>query len=411
MSAQEQASTPFARGETIQKFLEVEQAAPLLNRAANFITHQVDQPNHFVEKVAHWPSLLTDTPPAPSDEAKAKVEVHTDTRRLFRLDSVRTFATEEYRTVLSALLERIVVEALLGEYHQSLSLFSGLLLLSFEQDQVLNIVHHLNSHPKYIPGYWRNEAVAFATDAYVCQHLITEHLPEVGGLLVEHGILPETYMQKWFVGLCINVLPFKFLYQYIEAFLTHGHIFLMRFGLSFMANMKETLLACGADQSRMLAWLRLDPDICTIDEALIQKILDEATAEHYPLENLDMKALRDSCFEKHLRKRMEQAAEFKRKQQEEKEKEGEDDEEEEFGCQGAAPGDDECDNEPTIFIWNPNDALIVCKSCQKLERFRGYRPVVPPDLYQFCQRPDAAKKLKDARAIRDLSSGVAALST
>ena len=37
----------------------------------------------------------------------------------------------------------------------------------------------LNGNPKYIPGYWTTEAIAFATDAYVFLPLLEAHEPEV----------------------------------------------------------------------------------------------------------------------------------------------------------------------------------------------------------------------------------------
>jgi len=77
----------------------------------------------------------------------------------------------------------------------------------------------IHSDKKYIPGYWHAEAISFAIDANVFDYILMENYPEIGKFLANNFILPETYCQKWFSGLCIHVLNFKLLMKFILRFL------------------------------------------------------------------------------------------------------------------------------------------------------------------------------------------------
>ena len=73
-----------------------------------------------------------------------------------------------------------------------------------------------------IRSFWHHEPIAFATDAYVFDHLLSRHLPDVHSRLASAALFPETYCQKWFVGLCVHVLPFSALLDFFDAFFKHG---------------------------------------------------------------------------------------------------------------------------------------------------------------------------------------------
>lgn len=65
----------------------------------------------------------------------------------------------------------------------------------------------------------------------VYERLALQFFPEVAQHLRKAGVVPEAYTQKWFCGLCIQVLPYKALFDYFDAFFELGHIFLFQFAV------------------------------------------------------------------------------------------------------------------------------------------------------------------------------------
>jgi hypothetical protein len=97
--------------------------------------------------------------------------------------------------------------------------------------------------------------------------------PEIAKHLVSNTIFPETYCQKWFVGLCLHVMPFENLFEFLEKFFFHGAIFLYRFALSLMEHISVPLLETN-DPVKIFALLRLDPKVIEPDFAAIIKGAD-----------------------------------------------------------------------------------------------------------------------------------------
>ena len=52
--------------------------------------------------------------------------------------------------------------------------------------------------------------------------LAEEREPEVAALLQQACLVPEAYASKWLIGLCVHVLPFRALFDYVEASLELG---------------------------------------------------------------------------------------------------------------------------------------------------------------------------------------------
>ena len=97
---------------------------------------------------------------------------------------------------------------------------------------------------------------------------------QVGALLQSACVVPEAYASKWFIGLCVHVLPFEALFDFVEArpptrkpvpcycaamrgarrpilgmrtlqaFLTEGFVFLFKFSLALIEKTSDKLLAC-----------------------------------------------------------------------------------------------------------------------------------------------------------------------
>jgi hypothetical protein len=96
-------------------------------------------------------------------------------------------------------------------------------------------------------------------DAMVYGRLIEERFPKVAALLQQACIVPEAYASKWFIGLCVHVLPFEALVTYVEAFLTEGYLFLFKFSIALVAAIAPKLLTLQPTQVNIiLEMLRLD---------------------------------------------------------------------------------------------------------------------------------------------------------
>jgi hypothetical protein len=222
--------------------------------------------------------------------------------RIFIRDSERAFRATTRRDVMMRVLT--IFQDRTGDYHQGFGLFTAFLLLSMSPAEVLAASEVLSTDAKYVPEVWRAESVACATDGYVFADLLKQKCPDVWGLCDKLFLMPETYVQKWFCGMCVHVLPFSALFPFVEGFIEHGFTFLFRFGLSLVSVLREPLLA-STNNGEAYAILRLEhatPDTCN-------SILESKNLEQYgDLSNYDFVAKRVELYDLHLRARMESAA-------------------------------------------------------------------------------------------------------
>ena len=86
-----------------------------------------------------------------------------DHERIIRLDAERTFLGSAQRTTLMNVLSFLRND--FCSYHQAMSYVAGFLLLAHTSSKVMEIMRQL--HHTVLVGYWTEEPVAFAIDAYV----------------------------------------------------------------------------------------------------------------------------------------------------------------------------------------------------------------------------------------------------
>jgi len=130
------------------------------------------------------------------------------------------------------------------------------------QDAALKTLLHVGSDEKYVPGYWKAFPEAYKRDSSVYERLLEARLPEVAAKLQRSGVVAEAYVSKWFVGNCVHVLPFRALFDFYEAFLERGYVFLFQFALSLCDTLAEQLLAADdTDVAGLFALLRLDRSV------------------------------------------------------------------------------------------------------------------------------------------------------
>ena len=240
------------------------ECAPILNRCAGFLgpAHS-PQTAAALARAAGWPALCGADVGAPLPAVAPVPEA-----RILAADAERTFKTAAVRARMVALLTAVAD----GDYHQGLGYVAAFLALLLPRPAAAAVLARLGRSPQHAAGYWRAKPEAFARDAMVFERLLAERRPAVAAALRKAGVVPEAYAQKWLVGLCVHVLPFRHLAGFVERFLRHGVAFVLRFGLALAEALEGPLLAAGRDAARLLALLRLDvalfPDAGAPDAAL-----------------------------------------------------------------------------------------------------------------------------------------------
>ena len=235
-------------------FWSKEGGAPLLRRNGGFLTAGSGVAAELRARISKWPALCgADASAAESGEGCEDEAA----LRIFLRDAERTFMDEGHRTRMIALLKRVWPEN--RDYHQGLGYVSSLLMLLFDADTTARILLRLTREERYTPGYWRAAPEPYVRDAMVYARLVAERYPAVDALLTSACVVPEAYASKWFIGLCVHVLPYAALFDFVEAFLAEGHIFLFKFALALVGATSEKLLACKpTDVNLIFEILRLD---------------------------------------------------------------------------------------------------------------------------------------------------------
>ena len=264
-------------------FWQKEAGAPLLRRNAGFLT-RAGIPDELRRRFATWPALC-----GVSSGAAVAAGVCDDEAafRIFLRDAERTFQDEGHRQAFMDLLKRVWPEN--RDYHQGLGYVCSLLMLVFDSATTQAMLLQLTRAPKYTPGYWRAAPEPYVRDAMVYARLLQEREPKVAKLLHAACIVPEAYASKWFIGLCVHVLPFQALpmampptptsspdpspthdpspnpnpgpslnpnphphphpspgpeqalFDFVEGFLKEGYLFLFKFSLAIVAATKAPL--------------------------------------------------------------------------------------------------------------------------------------------------------------------------
>jgi hypothetical protein len=232
--------------------------------------------------------------------------------RIFVADADRTFRAPATRARFVALLSHLSDR--FGDYHQGLSYVASFLLLTqgkdgagegADFDRVAALIEALNDSDFYLADYWAAEAVRFATDAHVFAALLKTADPELSEHLGKACLSPDTYCQKWFVGLCVHVLPFRSLFPFADAFFARGIEFLFAFALALCRTLRDRLLAAKGP-GELLALLRLDkaafagggPEKSAAEfESVCAEIVAAAVAAPAPADHAAIRGMRKTSYE------------------------------------------------------------------------------------------------------------------
>lgn len=164
----------------------------------------------------------------------------------------------------------------------------------------------LNDHPEFLPGYWRGEATSCAVDGYVCFGLLK---PDLRAHLHKIGLLPETFVQKWFAGLCIHHLPFHVLFLFLDRFFIRGNSYLFQFFLAFFEEFEKDFFSASNPEANML--IRLAGGEHPPAEMRLLRVVERATEDRFleRINALDLHRLRCAAFADNLSVRLQRANE------------------------------------------------------------------------------------------------------
>eukprot|EP01111_Echinosteliopsis_oligospora_P019484 TRINITY_DN945_c0_g1_i2.p1 TRINITY_DN945_c0_g1~~TRINITY_DN945_c0_g1_i2.p1 ORF type:complete len:399 (-),score=109.16 TRINITY_DN945_c0_g1_i2:45-1241(-) len=280
-------------------FWQTEKDAPLLTLNKGYLEAQGDD---IFTRVASWPGK------AGLDTSSSSIKlIHVDKPdRILIADAERTFKSQQHRDDFVKLTAHL--HSSFNDYAQGLGYVSSFLSLTMNTTDEINLLTLLNSSPKYVPGYWKHEAIKFATDAFVFLDLLKIYHPEIAAHFQKNTIDPGTFCQKWFVGLCVHVLPFEYLFTYYERFLEDGFVFLMKFGLSLVSNLRDSILKINNNPSHIFGLLRLDPKFIPHNDSFkifLDKVFNDV--KNYNLSEINWETMRQQAYDNNLKKRMESA--------------------------------------------------------------------------------------------------------
>jgi len=221
--------------------------------------------------------------------------------RIFRADAKRTFRSESNQNLMVKLLS--FSHTKFGDYQQSMGYVAGLLLIFFDPATVFKVLTVLNDHPKFLPGYWRGEATACAVDGYVCLKLLRPHIRDK---MMGLGLLPETFVQKWFAGICIHHLPYHLLFPFLDNFFKQGNRYLFQFFLAFFDEFEAEVMGARSNPE-VNSLIRFE----TAPEPRLQRVVEAALEAKYVeiVGSIDFHKCRSEAFEANLSRRLQGANE------------------------------------------------------------------------------------------------------
>lgn len=283
----------------LSDFWELERDASLLNLNYGYLESNTEQALDFGKR---WSLHLNTNKhiPLPSRRKSPAPILHRDVER--------TFVSQLNRSKLLRVLHTL--SEYFNDYHQGLSYVAGLMLLVLDEESTVRILVELDSNPNYVQGYWRHEAVQFATDSYVFAAMMKHFLPAIDDHLHWRSIFPETYCQKWFVGFFVHVFPFQQLFSYFTTFCRHGYQYLFQIALSLLQQLQHVILECD-DVASVYGLLRFDfqqlKKVGVVQQKedffkLSQSILDHA--DDFDLSLFNIPHLRQQQYQQHIASRI-----------------------------------------------------------------------------------------------------------
>ena len=249
------------------QFWHDENDSPLLARNFNFVDK--DNLDELIKRVESWADLCTGFQDIALKDNQHELCKDEQFLRIFRKDAERTYVPkhdpEQHKRTLERhdmhiyILRTVVSEV--NDYHQGMGYIAAFLGLFLEAKVVSKFMLALHRETKYSKGYFSATPQRFVADAHVLNRIIAQRRPTLHAHLAKHGVLPEMYATKWFVGLGLHVLPYASLFDFYELFFQHGYAYLFRFGIAYVEKFEDKLLAA-KDTSGIMTILRAEDPRC-----------------------------------------------------------------------------------------------------------------------------------------------------
>ena len=277
---------------------EVIDRAPLFNLDGGFLEKNRDE---VATRIKRWLDGTKFYQTPVSYVAMSDVDEHY--ARVIIKDAERTFFHAEHRKKFSMFLYAMFYE--FREYGQAMSYLAGLCLLVLTEAETAAVLRKVRK--EYIPGHWAAEAVGFATSAWVVEFFMKKLYPDVAAHFHKLNFWPDTYLQKILSGLCVHVLDFKYLFDFLDLFMKSGFEFLIRFCLGIVDVFQEKLLTKNATKmNELYEIMRLDKR--EVDPSLIPKIFARAADITLGPDAHSLDLIRSNVYDEKLARRMQRAA-------------------------------------------------------------------------------------------------------
>lgn len=234
------------------------------------------------------------------------VEIDDEDEEVIRViikDADRTFFHPDHRAKLVAFLNAMYHE--FNAYGQAMSYLAGLCMLVLTEEDTAAIIRFVST--EYIKGHWAAEAVGFATSAWVVEYFMKKTFPDVAKHLDELKFWPDTYLQKILTGLCIHVLQFNELFDFLDAFMMGGLKYLIRFCLAIVEHFRADILAIKSttEANELYEIMRLDSRVADVHD--VRAILKRAPAIDLGEEGDSLDLIRSKVFEEKVEPRLKRA--------------------------------------------------------------------------------------------------------
>merc|ERR1712000_15705 len=133
----------------------------------------------------------------------------------------------------------------------------------------------------------------------------------MGKHLMKMNWWPDMYMQKILSGLCIHVLPWEQMFQFLDNVMEKGFAYLVQFELALVEHFGPRLLKFDTPMQANHAFEILKLDYNSVESTDINSIFKKAdeNAEWVKKElaSVDISVLRSDIFDQKLAKRLQQA--------------------------------------------------------------------------------------------------------
>jgi hypothetical protein len=277
---------------------EVVGRAPLLNLNNGFLEAHKDELRPRLEKWVAKAGFYR--------KPVKYVEIEDEDEEVVRViikDADRTFFDPEHRAKMVAFLHAMYHE--FHAYGQAMSYLAGLCMLVLTEDETAAVIRFVAT--EYIKGHWAAEAVGFATSAWVVEHFMQKMQPEVAKHLEALNFWPDTYLQKILTGLCIHVLQFNELFQFLDSFMAGGMQYLIRFCLAVVEHFRTNLLAIkdSTEANELYELMRLDSRVADREDVLT--ILARAPSVDLGEDGSSIDLIRSQVYTKRIEPRLQRA--------------------------------------------------------------------------------------------------------